>query len=169
MLDNQELVWVDKEFAEQYKALSGKENERELQIEVFEEYIKKVKEASRRDFKSNLENLEEDVAIYAGLMLKVKQAFEKAKNEQLNASYELWEKFDEEIPKIEKKISGVTEKLQPLQIKIEEVNKLMGKVSTWEIESLSKAIQEISRLYGTNKEMVEFLIKNFKPKKEKKQ
>jgi hypothetical protein len=33
-------------------------------------------------------------------MLKVKQAFGKAKDEALEASYALWEKFDEEKPSV---------------------------------------------------------------------
>jgi len=33
----------------------------------------------KRDFAASLEGLEEDAAIFTGLMLKVKQAFEKGK------------------------------------------------------------------------------------------
>lgn len=162
MSDNKELVWVEKEFAEKYKALEGKKETREMQIAVFEEYMNKVQSQARSDFKANLETLDEDSAIFSGLMLKVKQSFEKAKNEQLDASYAIWEKFDLEIPNINKKTGNIIKELTPLKSQLTEINELMGKIQTYNLDKLLESMQKLRSLYGDQKEMFEFLVNNFK-------
>lgn len=157
MPEGQEFIWVSKEFADQYKQIESIEEKHK----VFEEYLKTVTESSRKEFKANLENLDEDVAIYTGLMLKVKQAFEKAKNEQLSASYALWEKFDTELPSTKQKVDKLIEVLKPLSEKLNELNKTLKSIETYDIDRLIGVVEKLSSLYGTNKEMVEFLIKNF--------
>lgn len=165
MRDNQELIWVDKDIAERYKELQGDNSKREEQIKIINDYIEGVCNKSKMEFKANLESLDEDVAIYTGLMLKVKQAFEKAKNEQLTASYDLWDKFNEEIPNVTEKIKEITNTINPLREQLDEINSLIRKIDTYDMEKLTNAVKELSSLYGTNKEMIEFLVKNFKKTK----
>lgn len=153
-----DLVWVKKEQAIRFNAIQSDEE----RYKVFEEYIKDISEESKKDFAANLESLEEDVAIYTGLMLKVKQSFSKAKDEQLAASYELWEKFDKELPSVRDKTQKIIDTLRPLKAELQEIEKLIGNINLWNIDKLSESISNLSSLYGANKEMVEFLVKNFK-------
>ena len=167
MPDNEELMrkvkaWVPKELAIKYNELRTEKNKRDEQVKMFEDYMQTVKDVSRKEFKNNFESLEEDVAIYTGLMLKVKQAFEKAKNEQLNASYELWEKIDGEIPSIRKKTEKIISEINPLIEKLKEIESLMGKINTYDLDKFISSISTLANLYGTQKEMIEFLINNFK-------
>lgn len=161
-MDNQELIWVDKEFAERYKKAQTDLTKRDEQVKVFEEYLSTISEKSRREFKANLESMEEDAAIYTGLMLKVKQAFEKAKNEALNSSYELWEKFENEMPSIKTKTDKIIKEIDPLVEKLKTVNELLGKISTYDIDRFISIMDKISSLYGNQKEMIHFLMNNFK-------
>ena len=46
-------------------------------------------------------------------------------------------------------------------------NDMLSKIQTYNIEKLVTAIKGASELYGQDKKMFEFLIKNFKEKKEK--
>ena len=163
-MDNQELIWVDKDFAEKHKVLLKDKTKRDLQVKVFDDYLEKIKESSKSEFKTNFENLKEDVAIYTGLMLKVKQAFEKAKDEQLSASYTLWEKFEKEMPFAKEKIATIISELNPLQEKLKQISDLIAKINTWNIDKLSESIRNLSEVHGKNKEMVEFLVNNFKQK-----
>lgn len=161
-MKEKELVWVTKDQAERFNAVTNDEN----RYSAFEDYLKQVSDETRREFKANFENLEEDVAIYTGLMLKVKQAFEKAKNEQLNASYVMWEQFEKEIPSIRQKTASILEELEPLETKLKNINELMGKIRTWEMDKVIETVEKLSSLYGNQKEMIEFLVRNFKPKAE---
>lgn len=156
-MKEQESIWVSKEFAEKYEAMKSPEKK----IEMFDGYIKGLMKESKEEFKSNLKVLDEDVAIYTGLMLRVKRAFEKAKNEQLSASYELWEKFEKELPSISKKIKTITDKLNPLIEKLENVEKLLGKINSYRMEDVIKTVERMTSLYGKEREMIDFLVKNF--------
>ena len=164
--DKTELIWVDKEFAEEYKKLDDDATKREEQITMLNEYMEGIRKESRDDFKASLQGLDEDVAIYKGLMINIKQAFEATKNEQLQASYDLWEKFEKDMPDIEEKTDKIIKTLDPLVAKLTQINDLIGKIQTWDINKLIETIEKISTLYGNNKQMVEFLVNNFTPKKD---
>lgn len=167
MSDGKELVWVEEEFAKKYKELEKDESQRDKRLEIFNEYMEKISKEAQDDFKANLNSLEEDAAIYTGLMLKVKQAFEKASKEHLSASYALWEKFEAEKPKVELKVDILLGMLNPLQEKLEKIEELFGKIQTWNIDKLGESLRGISGLYGENKEMIKFLVSNFKSKGKK--
>lgn len=162
MSNNEELIWVEKDFAAKYQILHSEQGKNEERIAALDEYINKIKEQSRSNFKANLESLEEDVAIYTGLMLKVKQAFGKAKDEQLNVSYELWEKFDKDIPSVKEKVDNIVSTLDPLQKKLETINALLGKIRTYEMDKVIESVEKLSSLYGKQKDMIDFLVSNFK-------
>lgn len=166
MADNEELIWVDKEFAKRYNEIKTDKSKRDEQVKVLNDYIETIKESSKKEFKANLESLEEDVAIYTGLMLKVKQAFNKAKDEQLLASYELWEKFDKEIPSIKAKTEKITQELKPLQHAVNELDELFSKVNAYQLKGVVDTIKELGNLYGTQKQMIDFLVANFKVKEQ---
>ena len=162
-MKDKELVWVDKEFAEKYKLLDDDVSKEAEQIKMFNDYISEVEERSKNEFRANLDNLEEDVAIYKGLMLNVKQAFEKAKNEQLQGSYDLWEQFENEIPRIKEKTGLLIKELDPLVTQLTKVNNLLGKIQTWNFKDVIEIVDKFASTYGKSKEMVEFLVKNYKP------
>jgi arginyl-tRNA--protein-N-Asp/Glu arginylyltransferase len=157
----QELVWVNKEQATKLKECQSEEEK----YKVFEEYLTKVTEESKKEFKANFDNLEEDVAIYTGLMLKVKQTFEKAKHEQLEMSYAVWGKFEEEIPDIKDKVNKIISVLNPLEERLDSINNKLNKINTWDIERVIKIIENFQSLTTENKEMVDFLIHNFNKEK----
>ena len=154
------LIWVDEEFADKYNAIESDTEK----IKVFEVYLKTVSDASKKEFKANLESLKEDVAIYTGLMLHVKQAFGKAKNEQLLASYKLWEKFEKDIPKVKQKVDKIINAIDPITKKTKELEEKIKNIQTWNIEKFIECIEKISGLYGKDKKMFEFLVNNFKEK-----
>jgi uncharacterized protein YPO0396 len=158
MEKKQELIWVDEEFAKRYAEIKTDESK----LRALDDYLKGVMEESKEEFKAQLTLMDEDVAIYMGLMLKAKQAFKKAKDEQLSASYALWEEFDKELPSTRKKVENILNELNPLVEKIKEVNSLLVQVRSYDMEKVIATVKEMSRLYGEQKAMIDFLVKNFK-------
>lgn len=161
-MENKELIWVSKEIAEKHKAMESEENSIHNQDKLINNYMDDVVADSKAEFKANLESLDEDVAIYTGLMLKTKQAFKKAKDEALESSYALWEEYEKERPRVDEKVGAIVKSLDPLVSKLNEVNELFSKIKTYDIERFSESIKFVSGLYGENKEIVEFLVNNFK-------
>jgi len=162
-----ELIWVEKEYALKYQELEKDENKRAERIKSFEDYMQTVTEKSRSDFKLNFESLEEDVAMYKGLMLHVKQAFEKAKNEQLDASYELWKKFETEIPSIHKKTELIINELKPLKDELNEIDGLLKSIETYNMEKLIDFIKFFnSNVYGETENILKYLMDNYRKDQE---
>jgi cytochrome c556 len=156
-MEDKELIWVSKEFAEKYKII-GDEQE---QMKIFQEYLDQVSQQSKDDYKANLEAMEEDVAIYTGLMLKVKHTFSKAKDEALDASYAMWQGYAKEKPKIEKNIDEILKLLNPLDEKLDSINKKLGKINTFRIDQMSESISKFSQMSESGQAMFEFLVKHF--------
>jgi chromosome segregation ATPase len=156
-MEGKEIIWVETGFAKKYNQLKSDEEKHK----AFDEYVEKVSEESKREFKANLDSLDEDVAIYAGLMLKAKQSFEKAKNEQLSASYALWEGFEKELPSVREKIAQITNTIKPLTAELKQIDDLLKSINTYSVERITGVIEKFTNLSGKNKEMFDFLIKHF--------
>lgn len=160
-MDDKELIWVDKDFAEKWKIITNEKNKREEREKVFDEYLKGVTEEIQKDFECVLDGLEEDAAIFTGMMLKTKQSFEKAKNEHLEASYELWDKFEKEIPSTKEKTEKLLQVLTPIKGELTAIDSLLSKINTYNLDKFIESLSLLSGAYGKNKEMIEFLVKHF--------
>lgn len=154
-MEEKELVWLPKSLAERIKGFTDNSE--------YEAAIVKYIEESKADFKINIESIEEDVLQYKAFMIKAKNAFREAKEEQLNASYELWDKFDGDLSKVRDYVSRVRKEIEPLKKDIEQLNSEISKISKWEIEGLLKLLQEINgQMYGETANMIKFLFDNYK-------
>lgn len=161
MPENEELIWVDKEFADRFNAMKSKKAEREMQIQVLEDYMKTVTDASKSDFKVSLECLEEDVAVYSGLMLHVKQSFGKAKDEALTSSYALWEEYEKDMPSVKEKTKSITDALNPLQDSLTSINKSIDSINQHKLERMLELVAKFNGMSEETKTVMKFLIENF--------
>jgi len=152
---SKELIWVSEEFAKKYNKIQD-ENE---QIKILEEYIKSLRKSFQDEYQTNIQMLEEDLIMLKALNLKVKQAFEKAKNEALDASYEIWEKYEEEIPKFNDKIKRLLRVLEPLSEKLEKINSLLSEINIRELQQLADLITRFSNMNEKEKRVFELLLK----------
>lgn len=160
-MEGKELIWVEKDFADKYKEMEKESSKNEERLKALDDYMQTVTEKTRSEYRSNLDALEEDVAMYVGLNLRVKQSFEKAKNEALSASYALWDGYSKEMYGVNEKIKKITDKLNPLIQKLNELNGLMGKINTWKFDNVFEMIKKLSEADADQKKMIKFLIDNF--------
>ena len=156
-MSEQDLIWVDKEFANKFKEVKD-DNKK---AEILEEYLKSVQKTTRDEYRSSLEAMDEDAVMYQGLMLKTKKRFEELKNESLDAFYKMWEDYDAERGKIQKKVEDVSRLLEPLKNEINQINEALGKIRTWDFEKLLKTLRNVSALCEKDMVMLEFLMKNY--------
>lgn len=159
--EKNELIWVDKEFAKEYKKLS-EQNEK---IFALHEYLNTVKEETRKEYQQELECMKEDAAIYSGLLLQVKRSFGEAKQEHFAASYELWEEFEKDLPSVREKVEKITDELSPLKESIDELKKSIAGVDLYRIERVLEAVTKFNEMSETSKTVMRFLINNFPPPK----
>ncbi len=155
--EEREIVWLPKSLAKKVKDNTDEK--------LVEQEILKYLDDSRKDVRRSLEILEEDVVSYRALMVKARQSFEKAKNEQLDASYKLWEKFDKEMPKLSEKIKTLEEKLSPVKETVDGLEESLKNMSTYRIKDLVELIEKLDSILtagGETGKMVRFLLKEYK-------
>lgn len=157
--EKKDLVWLPISLANKIKEVND--------IKAIEKEILKYAEETKNSLKLDTENMDEEIIQYRAYMIKARNAFEKAKNEELDAFYAIWEKYDEDCSKIRIQVDKAKKELTPLLEELKAVKKEISTIETWGFERLGEAIQKLSSLYGENKEMFMFLVNNYK--KEEKQ
>ncbi len=125
-----------------------------------DEYLKN----SVKDIAGMLEDLDEQVMIYKGLMAKARSEFRKASDEQIEQSYVTWEEIDKKRPFVSKKVKALVDDLKPVTRELEEINDLLNRMDLSRIERALKLIDELSYAPAETKKMLAFLAENYKAK-----
>lgn len=152
-----ELIWVEKEFAAQYKTLTE-----DAQRDAMKEYLQKCSEQVKRDYQSTLENMKDDAAMFRGLMIEVRKEFEKFANEHLEKSYELWENYNNDLPRLKDKVKVFVDALKPITNELRAINEEIHSIDLWQAEKLINTLNSIAELQGKSKDLFDFLVQNYK-------
>lgn len=157
-IEKTDLVWLPESLAKKLKEVQDDK----LIEDMILEYINETKTYLQTDIK----NFEDEVLIYRGSMIKAKQAFKEAKDEQLNAMYALWEKSEKDIEQIRDLVGKAKKELEPLKKELDEIKILMSSIDKFGIQNLLEIIKELnSHYYGETKDIINFLFKNYKREK----
>lgn len=118
---------------------------------------------SKRDFKVALEGLDDEVVQYKALMMKARQAFREAKDEQLEANYQLWEKYESDLKTLSQFTAKAKAQVEPIKREMEDLNKLMQGIDNWKLNDLLKTMESIRySMEGETGKMLKFLFENYK-------
>ena len=154
-----ELVWLPIELAKKLKELNDPTCETALRL--INEHIDKT----RKNYKDNLELLNEDVVMFQGLLVGVKRQYADALRAQLDSECEIWEDIDKERPRLKEKTQTLVDSLKPLADSLKEIKGLLGDINTWEITKLVEQVAFLSsHLDGKTGEMIRFICTKYKPK-----
>lgn len=132
---------------------------------VYEGLVLDYLNESKNEIKANLASLDDDVIRYKGLMIKAKQAFKEAKDEEIKNSYEMWESLDKELPSLKEKVESMKQSLLPLQSTLKEINSGMEVLRTYQIKELLEIVKEISQELSYDSKtgkILKFLVANYK-------
>jgi len=150
-----ELVWLPKSLAEQVKGIK----DGAMQSTMIIDYINECK----KELKTNIESMDEDVLIFRGLMATAKKAFQETKEQELKAFYELWDKFQTDKVQVGDFVKQAKAELQPLKKELQSIKDLMSSIDQWGIKDLIGLIEKLnSSFYGETEKMVKFLFDNYK-------
>lgn len=152
-----ELVWLPKSLAKKIASVKNSDN-------FVLEYI----EDSKREIKNDLDAFEDEIISYKAAMIKFREEFKKAKQEQIEANYVVWDKFEEDRKSIRDLATKAATELRPLTEELEKINSELSKISKYQMKDFVNTIREISgMLYGENRNILEFLVANYKKSEEK--
>jgi hypothetical protein len=136
-MENQELMFVDKQIADRIKNLENVD-----QIEV----INKILEERKQDMRLDMENLESDMLQFKVFAMKYRKELEEVYKDQQDKAYKLWEKYNEELPRIQAAIQPVIDEVNKLTVVVDTLNNKLEKITSWEVDKLSKLIDSLRTL-----------------------
>jgi len=161
-MSEKKYIYVEKNIAEQYEKCESDNSK----IAMFKEYIEKHRMDLKSEYEQTLSCMEEDLLMFTGLNLSVRESFKKAALEAEKASYELWEKYDKEKISIEKKVSKLCDEIKPIKKELEEINSLLNSVKTYPFDRIIETLRAFNSLTNESKEMMQFLFDNYKQERE---
>lgn len=152
--EERDLIWLPRSLAGKVKELESPQQMEALILEFIEQ--------SKQDIKISLDSLDESLITYKAQMISARNRFEEAKNKELEANCAMWEKFEDERPRIQEKVKSLISELEPLKKELDGINKSIKNIETYDIERLLKIIKEInSNFYGETANVLQFLMQNY--------
>ena len=152
-----ELVWLPEALAKKVKDLEDKD----LQYDIVSKYVDETK----LDMKYAVEGIDEDVIVFKASMIRIRAEFKKVVAEQVADMEKLWETHDKKSSDIKKKVETLVADLTPITEELKEIDTLLGKISTYNIDKLIDSFRGLQNLYGKEKEMFQFVVNHFGEKK----
>lgn len=152
-----DLVWLPRDLADKVKALEDPIKQGKAVIEYIED--------SKRAVKYTLDGLEDDIVRYKGQMANMQIEFKKAKEEQLDANYVLWEKYEDEIAKVKVRVRVVTDLLVPVKKDLDQLNARLKDIDVYRLKEAFSLIKELTQILNHDSktgDIIRFLFDNYK-------
>lgn len=137
-IDNKELVWLPSDLAKKVKDISD--------VDSINKEILSYIEETKRSMRCDIENIDDDVLRYRAHMINARDSFKKAKDEELEEFYSLWESYDKDYSKVKISVDNTIKLLAPLEIEINKINSLLSKIDTYNIEKVINLANQFNSL-----------------------
>lgn len=121
-------------------------------------YIEKTKE----EFRNELACFDDDILMFRGQLVKAKHSFKDAYEEYRAANYGVWETFQDDVRKAKDFVAEAEKTLKPVAAAFQEIEALMKAFHKWDLEALLKLMNELNSSSTNTKEMIRYLMENFK-------
>jgi len=153
-MSERELAWLPIELAKRVNNIT--------ELEVLNNEMLSYVEQTKRELQTDIESIDEAIVLYRAHMIKARDAFKEAKDQEIASMYSLWEEYDKELTSLKSFVNEAKKTIEPIKEEVINLNKEMEKINSYGFENLINSINAFCQLYGEQKEMMEFLVKNFK-------
>jgi len=150
------------------KSLAKKVDELGNCASVEKEILSYIEE-TKLDLRISIESIDEDILLYRAHMIKARDAFKIAKNEELEGLYVLWEGFDKERCKLGNMVKQAKDTLDPLrkEIKqmafdIQDLNSAISNLDVGRMYNFFETLERCKEFIDKEKTMTKFLFDNYK-------
>ena len=133
-MEKQELIWVSRELAEEYKKLDS--------VDEQEAIVKKLINKKKLDIEQEQEQLSDSLLQFKSVCLVHKKELGKVYEEQADKLYSLWEETGDVSSMITKHARDISSLVQPMRTEINNLSK--------DIADLKKAMSELN-IYGAER------------------
>ncbi|MHB8362866.1 MAG: hypothetical protein ACYDBX_04585 [Patescibacteria group bacterium] len=154
--ETRDLVWLPKSLCELINTVQSEQIRRDAVLK----YVDETKEYLKADINS----FNEIILDYRVKMEVIKNEFEALKNKELQETYDIWEQFEKDIPKVRAFVEKLKAEIKPLHLLLNEIQELMQKLDKWSVEDLLETLEKINGMDSKTREIINFLFENYKQK-----
>ena len=136
-----DLVWLPVSLV---KKINDLQDTRGVEKEILS-YI----EETKIDLRIGIESIDEDILLYRAQMIKARDAFKAAKNEELEGLYALWEGFDKERCKLGNMVKEAKNAIAPLRTELvglrQEIENVNSSIDSLKVDKLLDFVQTLGK------------------------
>ena len=158
-MSEKDLVWLPKELADKVKDLTD--------TDALNREILKFLEETKADLRVTVESIDEDILLYRAKMIQARDAFKKAKDEELEANYTLWENYESDIKKTREYVKTATDVLKELTKEVQELNRAFSVINTDRALGFLTVLQQIQNFNKDEQSFARFIITEFNKNNQK--
>ena len=127
---------------------------------AYEKEILRYIEDSKLDMRASIEELDEAVILYRAKMIQARDAFKKAKEEELDANYTLWEEYEKDIKSTRQYVEAAKQEVAGLANEVEALNTLLYKFDVNRLNSFLHSLKQLQGFMSQEKDLAA-LVLNF--------
>jgi hypothetical protein len=152
-----------KKYVSLYLPASQADRLKALEEDGINNFVEEYMEQSKRDLKATMDSMDDEIIQYKAFMIDARKKFKAAKEAELEANWALWDEFEDQKKSLYNKAQQAAEQLKPLTEELEKIKGLMDGIDKWGIERFLEMLEKVkNHLYGGERNILEFLVKNYK-------
>lgn len=153
-MNDKKYINIPVALAEKIEAMSGDDVLMERAVDEYFQW-------SVSAIVANLESLDETVVQYKALNVKARNDFRVAALDMSKKSETVWDDWDRAMPRITSKIAKMRGELEPLKKNLDDINDVINKINTWDVERLLKTMHEVECASSGTLKIIAFLMDNY--------
>lgn len=149
-MKERDLIWVNKDLAEQYKELDTDFKKVEL--------VNKIIADKKLDITNDIQNLDDDLLRFKAFALNYSTAFKKTYEDQSEKLFKIWEDCSEPINKIDAKTMSIRKDIIGISKDIDGLAKQLETLNTYKLERLIELIQTYNNMSDNDKDVFKVIL-----------
>lgn len=151
IIDGKVLVWVDANIAHKLKVVNDVLN-------IKEEEIKPMIQKLKDDISDMEDWLDDDLASFRLHAQKARNTYKKVVEEEMEATYELWEKMSDLRSETREKLDKTRELTKSVKHDICQINESLKNCSIWGLNDLMKLVEKVNSMPDRDRDLLVQLV-----------
>lgn len=145
------MIWIEEDLAAKLEIINDV-------VKIKNEDIDKIIKKLADDTSTMSECLDENVLRFKLHAQQVRDNYEKVVNEEIEKTYDLWEKCEELRKETKGKITNLLPVITEVNSQLEKLDKSINKVNTYGIDRLIEVVDKFKRIPDDEKDMIAKLL-----------
>lgn len=145
------MIWIDEKLADKLEIINDV-------VKIQDEDINKIIKRLAEDTNLMTECLDENVLRFKLHAQQTRDSYKKVVEEEIEKTYELWEKCDELRSETKDKIKTLLPVISDVNNQLEKLDKSISKINTYGIDRLIDLVEKFKQIPTDEKQMLAKLL-----------